>query len=472
MRKMRLSTKILRAPLPAKFFLGLTASLLLTFGSCKKDSNLGLNVQPQGDLLNSKVTDTTTVVTWIRKEDSLYTSGALSAYVLGSYWDPVFGKVTASVYTQFVLPGAGVNFDFAPGQDETKLSCDSLVMTLAYGVNSYGDTTTPQTVTVYQMTSLLSTLGNYKSDTSISVYQVPLGSKTFYPTPKTLSTLNGKAVGTHIRIPLDKGLGQLILNQSGQAGLANNTNFLKLINGFYIHPETPLNSPGKGAMVYLNIPDTLTALTVYYKNGNLTSHPDTNFSFEVNSNAARFSKYEHYGYTNAQPDIQNALSTVSQPTHPSQPVVYCSSLAGLKTKIQFPYLNNWTKTNTASSAVSINKAELTIKVIPSGSSSFPTYAPPDKMALVNIDSLGHEVIVVDNLEGTDYFGGVYDAVNNQYVFHLDRYVQQIVSGKQPNRGLYLITSSSAVTANRVVLGGGNNTAGYKMKLRLNYIKLH
>jgi hypothetical protein len=288
MRKMRLSTKILRAPLPAKFFLGITAAVLLTFAACKKDSNLGLNVQPQGDLLNSKVTDTTTVVTWIRKEDSLYTSGALSAYVLGSYWDPVFGKVSASVYTQFVLPGAGVNFDFAPGQDETKLSCDSLVMTLAYGTSSYGDTTTPQTLTVYQMTSLLTTAANYKSDTSISVYQTPLGSQTFYPRPKTLKTVNGQAVGIPIRIPLDKGLGQLILNQSGQPGLASNTNFLKLINGFYIHPETPLNNPGSGSMVYLDLTDISTLLTVYYKNGNLTSHPDTNFSFEVNPNAARF----------------------------------------------------------------------------------------------------------------------------------------------------------------------------------------
>ena len=466
MRKKKLIVKNLRVLVLAKFFLGLASVMLLSFGACKRDSNLGLAVQPSADLLNVKVSDTTTIVTWTRKEDSLITSGYLNQYVIGSYWDPVFGKASASLYTQFVLPGSQLNFDFAPGQNETKLSCDSLVLALAYTPVYYGDTTSTQTFTVYQMTNQIALNTNYKSDTAIQVYQVPLGAKTFYPTPKTASVLLGKPVATHVRITLDKSLGQLILNQSGQAGLANNTNFLKLINGLYIKAESNQSVSGKGAILTFPMTDTLTQLKLYYKNGNLSNPVDTSVGFEMNSNSARFAHFDH-NYTGASSSVQAALIAAKQGTHVCQPVIYASSLSGLKTKIEFPYLNNWNKAG----ALSVNKAELIIKVIPDPASAYPLYAPVDRLALVNIDSLGHEIILTDNMEGSDYFGGAYDAVNAQYVFHLDRYVQQVITGKQVNRGLYLVTTNSAVSANRVVLGGGNNTSGYKMKMRLSYSKL-
>jgi hypothetical protein len=468
MRKKMLISKILRAQVPAKFFLGIAALAAMCFFSCKKDSNLGLAVQPSADLLNSKVTDTTTVVAWTHKEDSLNTSGYLSNYVLGSYWDPTFGKVKASIYTQFVLPGSEINFDFAPGQDETKLSCDSLVLSLSYSTTYYGDTTSAQTFTVYQMTNQIALNTAYKSDTAVQVYQVPLGSKTFYPKPHSRSVpIKGDTAGAQVRITLDKSLGQLILNQSGQAGLANNTNFLKMLNGLYIKPETNLSAAGKGAMLYLPMTDPFTKLTLYYKNYNLTSPVDTSVGFEVNTNAARFERFDH-DYTVAAPLVQAALVAAKQSIHPAQQVVYVSSLSGLKTKLDFPYLKNWNKVG----AISINKAELTLKVIPDISSGYPVYPSIDKLTLVTLDSLGHEVLVPDYLEGTDYFGGTYDPINQQYVFHIDRYVQQILTGKQVNRGLYLIATNSDIAANRVVLGGGNNTAGYALKFRLSYTKLH
>jgi hypothetical protein len=467
MKNKMLISKNLRASLPAKFFLGIATVASICFFSCKKDSNLGLAVQPSADLLNTKVSDTTSVVAWTLKEDSLNTSGYLTNYVLGSYWDPIFGKVKASVYTQFVLPGSEINFDFAPGQDETKLSCDSLVLTLSYSASYYGDTTSAQTFTVYQMTNPIALNTAYKSDTAIQIYQVPLGSKTFYPQPLTQPLLNGNKVNSEVRIKLDKSLGQLILNQSGQAGLANNTNFLKMLNGLYIRPETNLSGPGKGAMFYFPMTDDLTKLILYYKNGNLASPVDTSVGFEVNANAARFERFEH-DYSVASPLVQAALAASKQNVHQAQQVVYVSSLSGLKTKLEFPYLKNWNKVG----AVSINKAELTLKVIPDVSSGYPVYPPVDKLSLVNIDSLGHEVLIPDFMEGSDYFGGAYDPINRQYVFHIDRYVQQVISGKQVNRGLYLIATNSDVAANRVTLGGANNTAGYALRFRLSYTKLH
>ncbi len=472
-------TKILRAPLPAKFFLSTTALALLCLASCQKDTNVGLKVQPAGDLLNTKVSDTTSLVSWTKTEDPLHTGGGLSYFVLGNYWDPIFGKASASIYTQFVLPGATVNVDFDLGHVNKNLSCDSLVMTLAYIGTSYGDTTTAQTVKVFQLADDIVVNVPHRSDTVVRCNPVPVGVKTFYPTPNTKNILKGNRVGTHIRIPIDPGIGQWILDQSGQLPLSSDASFVSFIKGFKIQSTANLTKSGQGAMIYLPMTDTLTHLTLYYKNHDIPAPGDStlSFSFEVNGNAARFAHFDH-DYSGADPVIQAELAGAAHATpstYPSwlpaitpgnEPLVFVSSLSGLKVKIDFPNIMNWTKAG----PISVNKAELTVKILPGLPGVYPVYAPVQQLALVSVDSLGQEVIVVDNIEGTDYFGGTYDAVNNQYVFHLNRYIQQILTGKQRNLGLYLVATSSAVAANRVVLGGANNTSGYKMNLRLAYTR--
>jgi hypothetical protein len=481
MRKRTWITKILRAQVPAKFFLGSVALVVLTLASCKKDTNVGLNVQPAGDLLNSKVSDTTSIVSWSRADDPLHTGGGLLYFVLGNYWDPIFGKAQASIYTQFVLPGATVNVDFDLGHVNKNLSCDSLVMTLAYIPTYYGDTNTVQTVKVFQLTDDIVVNVQHRTDTAVRYNPVPVGVKSFYPRPNTKNILKGNPVGTHIRIPIDKSLGQWILDQSGQAALASDASFVSFIKGFNIQSTANLSNSGKGAMIYLPMTDTLTKLTLYYRNHDLPSVADTtlSFSFEVNGNAARFAHFDH-DYSVADPLVQSELAGAAHAapsTYPNwlpavspgnEPIVFVSSLSGLKTKIDFPNILNWRKLG----PISVNKAELTIKAIPPLPGAMPVYAPVGTLALVNLDSLGQEIILIDNIEGVDYFGGTFDAVNNQYVFHLDRYMQQILSGKQRNLGLYLVATSSAVAANRVVLGGANNTSGYKMNLRLSYTLVH
>jgi hypothetical protein len=476
MRKQKLISENLRVRFaPAKFFLAVAALAFIGLASCKKDTNVGLNVQPVADILNVKVSDTTLVHAYTMKEDSLRTSGGLTNYVLGTYWDPLFGKTNASIYTQFVLPGADVNIDFDPAHLNKNLYCDSLVMTISYGTIFYGDTTSPQTIKVYRMTDQILVNTNYNSDTNIRYYPTPIGIKTFYPTPNTKTILSGHPVGTHIRVRMDRSFGQMILDQSGQQALSTNANFVTFIPGFYIHAENNNLTPGKGAMLYLPMTDTLTKLTVYYKNLNTPSPGDTtlNFSFEVNVNSARFAHFDH-DYTTADNSLQNELvaaSHASTTTPPNEPLLFVSSLSGTKVKVDFPNIMNWIKTG----PIAVSKAQLVIDVAPSPiltPPTTPTYAPCGQLALVNIDSLGHEIVMIDNLEGVDYFGGTYDSYNNQYTFNIARYFQEVLTGRQKNRGLYLVATSSSIAANRTILGGATNTGGFKMYLRLAYNKLH
>jgi hypothetical protein len=105
-----------------KFFL--IASVLL-LAACKKESNVGLDVQPEGDLINVVTTDTMMLVTYTVREDSLRSDEEVnpSTVQIGSYSDPDIGFSSASLYTQFSVFNnvGGLQFGTAPVVDSVEL---------------------------------------------------------------------------------------------------------------------------------------------------------------------------------------------------------------------------------------------------------------------------------------------------------------------------------------------------------------
>jgi len=84
--------------------------LIVLYASCKKKENdLGLAIQPQGDELNLLVSDTTKLITYVEKGDSIPTDELLGDNLLGSYVDPFFGEVQAAIFAQLRI-SAAVNF--------------------------------------------------------------------------------------------------------------------------------------------------------------------------------------------------------------------------------------------------------------------------------------------------------------------------------------------------------------------------
>ena len=74
---------------------------------------------------------------------------------MGSYQDPKFGKVEASVYTEFRLPGLNPNFG-----DPTQIVIDSFVLALEY-VGYYGDLSA-QNFEVYKLTDSIQNASEVK----------------------------------------------------------------------------------------------------------------------------------------------------------------------------------------------------------------------------------------------------------------------------------------------------------------------
>ena len=112
------------------------AILILIVFSCKKDpTNVGINVQPSGDLLIVEKGDSSTFFASTILDDSISTDGR-SLSLFGRITDPIFGISTADFVTQFRIEDNNLFFG-------TSIQADSMVLFLDYG-GFYGDTSHPQ----------------------------------------------------------------------------------------------------------------------------------------------------------------------------------------------------------------------------------------------------------------------------------------------------------------------------------------
>lgn len=454
---------ILSRVVGTKFFIALLVLTVTVFSSCEKASEVGLDVQPQDDLLNIKYIDTSSIRTLTVKSDSLKTDEAVITTgdaLLGKYMDPLFGTAGASIYTQLRLPTTNPSFG-------TGAAVDSAVLCLTYNSTKYGDTasSTPLKINVYQLSAELKAEDDHYSNGSVSMLGVDLANNfMFNPRPKDSVMVTTPHEKPQLRIPINDFFAQTILNAQGTSTLANTTNFQAFVKGLYITAENTSLSSGQGNILYFKMNDAKSRMIIYYHNDTGTYQK----KYELNlSSTARFNRFAHDYSSSVHPDLNAQL--VSAPPA-NNPIVFAQAMAGLKTKVVFPYLHNIND----SGRVAVNKAELVIKMDTTVTPylGLVDYPVAPTLVLFEIKDDGTSgVILPDYFEGSNYFGGTYDATNKQYKFNISRYIQQVLAGQKSNNGLYILVSNGAILANRVVLGGGNST-DFKMKLNITYTKLH
>ena len=464
--------KILSRVIGAKFFfiLSIGASICLT--SCDESSAVGLDVQPENDLLNVGYEDTTSIYTKTVKGDSLITDESLITSgigLIGKYIDPTFGPATASIYTQVRLPS-----NIAPTTFGINPICDSIILALVYEGTSYGKKERKQQkLSVYQVTEAMSTASTYYSNTTLSKAAVDLTAAngyTFTPRPKdsvnTITLASGLTrLKPQLRTLLDSSFGQLLLNNQTTGNVATDAAFRSFFNGIYITTE---NTTGllseEGNILHFKMGES--KITLYYHNSNLTNNDSLSYDFSLGT-VARFNHFDHDYSTSG---INSFLdSQINAPTPPTQnATVFVQSMSGVRTKITFPYLMNWV----SGGLIGVNKAELLINVDTSiATYNLDTFAAPTSLILFGINDDGTTYPIPDAFEGTTYFGGTFNSTTVQYKFNIARYLQQVLEGKRNNNGLYLLASNGAVNGNRVVIAGASSTTR-PMKLNITYTKLH
>ncbi|MGQ0827255.1 MAG: DUF4270 domain-containing protein [Bacteroidota bacterium] len=460
------STPKILSQVGTKFFLSLLLGFSLCIISCDESSVVGLDVQPSNDLLNVDYKDTTTLITKTIREDSLRTDETVitnQIVLLGKYSDPVFGEATASLYTQVAL-----TTNITPTSFGTNPFCDSIILSLAYDPDYYGKKERKQqTLEVSKLTEAIPS-GTKNSNKTLTTGITKLATFNFIPKPADSVVADGTKLKPQLRVPLNVTFGDELLTEGvNGTGLSNNAAFVNYLKGFYITTENSALAPKEGNIMKFRLAES--KMTLYYrftgktKITNVDSTIYTKYDFGFGS-LFRFTHFSH-NYTSANANLTAQLSA----TPPTQnDVTFIQAMAGVKTKVEMPYLMNWND----SGAVSINKAELVIKIDTDPTYDLDTFAAPAALFLFSIDDVGANMILPDYLEGSNYFGGTYNASAKEYRFNVGRYIQQVLNGKYKNNGLYLLASGGSINANRVVIGGGKNTSAYKMKLNITYTKLH
>jgi hypothetical protein len=414
------------------------------FISCSEPGTIGIEVQPEGDKPGVYVTDTLTVEAETIREDSLRSDEGVAAFNLaGSYTDPVFGLSRASFYTQVRLPNNNASFTF--GTDPV---LDSVVLTLAYS-DFYGDTLTPMFAEVYQLDEALFIDSNYYTNDALNLGPV-LFAGNISVRPKDSVEVNGAKRAPHLRLRLDDSFGTGFLS-SPTSNFSTNETFIQFFKGLHVK-TADVTGTGEGVIMSFNLLAGMSKLTFYYTNSGDTTKRSA--SFEINNNCPRFNRYEH--------DYSLAEFGAGFP-FPGTQRLYVQSMAGVKVRLKFPYLKNFS----ANGPVSVNKAELIIPVTDN-----TTYKNHQNMLIFGVDEKGSESVIPDLLESLNYYGGAYSALDNHVTFSLNRYVQQVLSGRiQNDYGLSLIASGGAFNAFRTVVPG-TSAPGARLRLKLTYTKLN
>lgn len=408
------------------------------FSGCKDENELGRDILPDGDYLNTIFSDTTQVLTKTMMEDSLR-ADELSLQLLGSDKNPVFGLSTASVYTQVNLEGTPT-FSNLP-------QADSLVLILSYS-GYYGDTTAQQLINVYRLTEDMRTDSAYYSNRSFTHESTLLGSLTYTPQPYTKVVVDSDTVAAQIRIRLDQSLADSIILLNGTPTLSSNADWLSYFKGLYIE-SMPVNA--QGAFSYFSFFNSKVTL-YFHDTTNVTVSKTYNFSLT----GARLNHFEH-DFTGYDAGNQLADSTVNDSIN------YIQAMSGLKIKISFPFLKHFTD----SGSILLNRAELKINA----SAPIIPYSLPQKMYLVIKDENGQNSFPLDYFESSGYYGGEINTTGDGYSFNITRQLQRYLDGVVDDTEFYLIIAASGVESTRAIIKSGSNPNS-RMKLSLSYTKLN
>lgn len=420
--------------------------LLFVFPSCKKkDSDLGLDLTGS-NALGLNTVDTFEIRTYCELQDTV-TSNGKSANLLGSYQDPKFGKVDYSLVTQLLLSSNNPNFG-----DLGLISIDSVVLAFKYstltGVSKYGELD-PQTFEVYELDEDIhpdSTYYTFSQVMTKATNLVETGYDVITPDPFSDAVVGDDTLSPQLRIRLDTNLGWQLLNGQTSGDLLDNETFKTFFKGLQVKVNNGAQANNEGAILYLDLVDLDSKLTIYYKEDTTAKFFD--FTIEADD-AARF--------TQANFDISGTYVEQVLNDTISGEYEFFYQANHIWAALEFPDLMA-IKDN---QGLIVNKAEL---IIPTQYYPTDELFVPANMFLLYKDSLNDDYLIPDY---TNPDGKYYES-DGAYRFIITRYVQRIMTGEYPNNGLRLTNQDFFSTANRVIFNGALSTNKVKPKLIITY----
>lgn len=451
----------------AKTSQGLFATFLIllsfsVFVGCKdNESNLGVNLRPDGGVIDGIVKSDFKITTRSIAEDSIQTD-SLGTNLLGSLNDPIFGLRKASVAFDLSLPE--INLDFGDNP-----SLDSLVLSIVFDREDghYGDFKSEQHIQVLKLEELLESELSYSSKYAFKKGEILADVNVKFELDDTARWVeNGSTVEEVgvLRIQLASSFGEALLN-ADQGIYGSNEAFTEFINGLVIQSIGDNLGQDQGGIAGINLRHSNSKVLLFY-NDSLSKE------FNIGTSAERVGNYEE----SLEPSISNQFSAVG--THFEETYIL---QAAVKTKIDIDGLYDLV----SDGPILINEAKLSIS-IQDGTSS-DKYPAPERLLLLQpskSDSSNSFILdLIDeiappnpNWVGNTNYGGNLDEDKSGYTFRMNRHLQDILdtyleTGEKIDRGLYLIIpSDNPITSSRVVLNNAQ-ISGRNIELKVTYIKL-
>lgn len=402
------------------FFLSIAVALSFC---TRPEQDLGLDLQPEGDLLNVNQTDTLTLIAYTEVEDSLR-SDELSQSLLGNTIDPETGPILASFYSELRLSAPDIDFG-------SNAVADSAVLCLRYAENLWGPRT-PQQFQVFEVNEVLSQEEDYYTTQDFEVLPQDLvdpSNALQAIEPDTKWFIDGDSLDPQLRIPLQLDFAERLVTAGSEVYLTN-TSWLDYFKGIYVRSISP-----NGSVISLDLIDPQSRLRLYYHNDTDT----TFFDFNINSLCARSNRYRHSFEGPLAALNTGALADGNQ-------VAFVQGGSRVKTRIEIPYIDIL---NQEERRV-INKAELFLPL-----ADFPDSRYPNQSLLFVLTETedGSAVGLPGQLSTTIDIGGNYESASNRYRFNVTRWLQDYLNGNQAVNFLHLVSSNAGIVVNRVKLNG-------------------
>lgn len=438
------TVKVLRTYSAAILFL-----FVLITGCKKPEDKIGLDIQPGEDALGVNKIDTLSILTYTIESDSVRTD-EFSQSVLGSYNDTRMGKLNASL--MFQLRTTSQNITFVPDS----ITIDSVVLSMRYS-GFYGNFNA-QTFGVYKLSGSIhpdsSYYNNYIPQYDVSKNLVVPGTETKVPEPyKVLIVGTDSAAPPQLRLKLLNEVGDSIINAPA-ASLAGADAFVEFFKGFVVVPNNGTQAKGEGGLLYLNLLDNATGLTIYYKEKTISGEITTSIRFPITTRSARVTLSDRNL-------VGSELASHLADTTLGMNRYFLQALGGAKPIIYIPHLEKL-----RGLPIVINKAEL---ILPIEHYTASNFMPPERVILTRKNATGNEVTIPDLVEPEPHADGFYIDASKQYRFLITRYVQQVMYGTiDHGAGLGIVPMNVGSTGSRVYFNGPNTTNKKKPQLIIYY----
>jgi hypothetical protein len=329
--------------------------------------------------------------------DSLPTSGTGVVFV-GSYKDNEIGSINVSSYFEPGFPD--------DNQLEDVAIYDSASFILTYSGYSFGDTTAQMSLSIYQLSNqiALNESGYLYNNSSVSYSPSVLGTKIFYPQPKSADTI--------VTVPVyEFGRKLFVLFNRNDENISTAESFLNYLKGFVITSTTSANA----AIIGFIADENHLLLRIYYHYATEAETTESNIlTIPFGNTDVQFNQIQNDFSGTKLSNIRRTNNVV--PSSEIGDKAYMMGLIGLLPKVQFPTLQDIMLAN----RWKILKAELIFAPV---KTSYDIIELPKELYLYDTDK--HNLLNSQLFQGSSY---VVSSLNFDELYKEDtRYTFDITS---------------------------------------------